>query len=270
MKETIEDIIANIRKAHPEEEYPSEYGGGIVPNEMRDLADHIENACKPLKSVYVLEAVTPEMSYEYDDDYMTDEDGNVSCYRERIGCFSSVEKAEAAVKRLVELKEEEVKHYGGFRYFGFVLDEVCLDDCFDEYSSTRHFESRRSYLSDGTLNCYSDLDFACKKKFAGRDEPQKVKKGDYVLVLTNDRIVPMLMEETSMTKDEWAKRFKPGVTGDFTDDSGLAFGVIGGHDHPFAPNVFPTSCLECDIFTNEVKDRIKKSRDEWLKEIESN
>ena len=42
--ETIPDIIAEIRKKHPAEEYPAEYGGGEVPNEMRKLADRIEAA----------------------------------------------------------------------------------------------------------------------------------------------------------------------------------------------------------------------------------
>ena len=42
--ETIPDIIAEIRKKHPTEEYPAEYGGGEVPNKMRLLADRIEAA----------------------------------------------------------------------------------------------------------------------------------------------------------------------------------------------------------------------------------
>lgn len=42
--ETIPDIIAEIRKKHPAEEYPAEYGGGEVPNKMRKLADRIEAA----------------------------------------------------------------------------------------------------------------------------------------------------------------------------------------------------------------------------------
>lgn len=42
--ETIPDIIAEIRKKHPAEEYPAEYGGGEVPNKMRLLADRIEAA----------------------------------------------------------------------------------------------------------------------------------------------------------------------------------------------------------------------------------
>lgn len=42
--EIIPDIVAEIRKKHPAKEYPAEYGGGEVPNKMRQLADRIEAA----------------------------------------------------------------------------------------------------------------------------------------------------------------------------------------------------------------------------------
>ena len=42
--ETLADIVREIRKKHPAEEYPAEYGGGEVPNEMRKPADRIEAA----------------------------------------------------------------------------------------------------------------------------------------------------------------------------------------------------------------------------------
>jgi len=44
--ETISDIVAEIRAKNPEACYPAEYGGGVVPNEMRALADRIEAALK--------------------------------------------------------------------------------------------------------------------------------------------------------------------------------------------------------------------------------
>ncbi len=42
--ETISDIVAEIREKNPEKCYPAEYGGGVVPDEMRALADRIEAA----------------------------------------------------------------------------------------------------------------------------------------------------------------------------------------------------------------------------------
>ena len=44
MNETIEDIIKWIRDENPPKYYPAEYGGGLVPNKIRDLAVRIEAA----------------------------------------------------------------------------------------------------------------------------------------------------------------------------------------------------------------------------------
>ena len=44
MNKTIEDIIKCIRDENPPKYYPSQYGGGLVPNKMRDLANRIEAA----------------------------------------------------------------------------------------------------------------------------------------------------------------------------------------------------------------------------------
>lgn len=43
-KEILDDIIKEIRRNHPQEYYPAEYGGGKIPNKMRDLADRLEKA----------------------------------------------------------------------------------------------------------------------------------------------------------------------------------------------------------------------------------
>ena len=41
-QETISDIVAEMRVDNPIEYYPAEYGGGVIPNRTRDLADRIE------------------------------------------------------------------------------------------------------------------------------------------------------------------------------------------------------------------------------------
>ena len=43
-QETVADIVAEIRAKNPERPYPAEYGGGVVADEMRTLADRIEAA----------------------------------------------------------------------------------------------------------------------------------------------------------------------------------------------------------------------------------
>lgn len=48
--ETVEDIVRLIRAENPKQCYPAEYGGGEVPNMMRDLADRIEEATEALRA----------------------------------------------------------------------------------------------------------------------------------------------------------------------------------------------------------------------------
>lgn len=125
-----------------------------------------------------------------------------------------------------------------------MLDEHYVNDAIDKHGNISLFESSRSYLSDGSLNCISDCDYRCKKKFNGTDcQNTHIKKGDIALEFNHDILTPVLVEELSMTKDEWKERFKLDVYGDFTDDSGLAFSAYYGHVHPFAPTLFPLSCL---------------------------
>ena len=45
-QETIADIVRKMRANNPLKYYPAEYGGGIVPNKTRKLADRIEAAHK--------------------------------------------------------------------------------------------------------------------------------------------------------------------------------------------------------------------------------
>lgn len=47
-QETISDIVAKMRADNPVECYPAEYGGGVIPNGTRELADRIEAAYKRL------------------------------------------------------------------------------------------------------------------------------------------------------------------------------------------------------------------------------
>ena len=44
--ETVADIVAEMKADNPVEYYPAEYGGGVIPNGTRELADRIEAAHK--------------------------------------------------------------------------------------------------------------------------------------------------------------------------------------------------------------------------------
>lgn len=220
------------------------------------------------KSVYILEAIQPRVAVDgKKGHYEKDEDENVKCWRERIGIFSSVKLAERAMHQFIDAHEHMYVEWKMWeRHFGFMLEEVRLDDEIDEFDNFGDFESVRSYLADGTLNCFSDYDSRCKKKFTGRDEPQRfVKSGEYAWLYQGDHLTPILIDKLSITKDEWTKHFKPGVAGDFTDDSGVSF-TSEYHIHPFAVNVFPFSALKFAKLTKKLKTKMNKAKKEYYSE----
>ena len=226
-------------------------------------------------SIYILTSITAlEAKDGRKGHYRKDENGIIPVYSERIGLFSSVKKAEEAIKQLI--KQESESSWKSWNIpFGYILDELYLDEGLwnsdwcngssNPWMCVSHFESRRSYLANGELNCFSDLDDRCVKKFNGRSEPIKhIKKGDYAWVTYGNELVPVLVEEVAMTKEEWKKKMKPGVYGDDTDDSGIVFTPNNGHEHPFSPNVFPLSCLPYAKITKEIKKECEKARKEYL------
>lgn len=218
-------------------------------------------------SIFLLESITPV--------YKDDADGNevldindkfeIKTYRERIGVFSSVKEAEKAIDRLIHRQNRYSEHSYCWKYFGFLLDELYLDGCFyGDDENTSGFESTRSYFSDGTLNYFSDFDERCEKEYRGSDNPGKfIKPGDFVYCLMGNRLVPALVDQIPFTEDEWKKRFKPGVFGDFIDDSGTVY-MLNGHHHPMWSRVFPIGDLT-DGMSDKIKEKIyismKKEKD---------
>ena len=53
--------------------------------------------------------------------------------------------------------------------------------------------------------------------------------------------------------------------GDFTDDSGLAFTVDSGHEHPSPLYVFPLSALPLAELTEEMKNKMLDLREKYYK-----
>ena len=207
--------------------------------------------------------------------YIKDKHGNIECHTERVGVYGSVASAEAAIMKMVKAEEEELaayKYWG--KRFGYVLDEVYLDDGLDTQGYPARFESRRTYLNDGTLNCFSDLDWRCAKKFKGRTSPQYIKssmsakeyedfKKNGVLAYEwrDSYIAPIILTEFAFTAKEWKAKMKPDVCGDVVDDSGVAYGFNGGHFHPFSPDIFPLSALVCAKPAKKIVEKLKKNRD---------
>ena len=228
------------------------------------------------KSLYVLSVIRPRAHRDYKKGhYVKDGRGNIECRVERIGVYGSVEKAEDAIRKTVATEEAERKKYDIWeKSFGFVLDEVYLDDGLDKNGYPAQFESRRTYLNDGTPNCFSDLDWRCSKKFKGRTSPQHIKEsmsakeyrdfrknGIFAYEWNDERITPIILTEFSPTAKEWKAKMKPGVYGDVTDDSGVAYDQSGGHHHPFSPDIFPVSALAYAGIAEKLAEKLRKSRD---------
>lgn len=210
------------------------------------------------KTVFELIAIMPNehSTVEEVGKYDIDRFGNILSHEEFIGIYENVNTAEKMIKALIRKNVHANETWGSWvQYFCFILTERQLNPKIDKHWNVPEFESVRSYLADGTLNCVSDYDSSCKKKFNGREIPTRVKDGDFAYYCMKDKIVPILMEKVSYTKDEWKKHFKPGVKGDFTDDSGYAYIIGYGHDHPFSPYVFPLTNL---AYRANLDDKIKK------------
>lgn len=216
-------------------------------------------------SIYVLEGITPKYNYD-ETDFVKDDFGNIICSVDRIGVYDDVKKAETDLTELIQLNERlNWKYDSKSKYFCFTLDELYLNNAIYGAGNISTFESRRSYLNDGRLNCFSDYDDRCCKKFYGRSEPLKyVKNGDYCFMLSGNKLVPILLEECSPTVETLKARFKHQYVGDFTDDSGLAFSVGNGHIHPMSPTIFPNWNLPEYTFTDELKTKLMAEREKYF------
>ena len=96
------------------------------------------------------------------------------------GVFSNVNKAEKCIKHMVSLRNEEIKDgWSGFNWFGFSLVENWIDETPKNGRAWPcTFKSFRTYLGDGSLNCFSDTDEACEKKFKGAKRRSRFKSYD--------------------------------------------------------------------------------------------
>jgi len=212
-----------------------------------------------MNTIYILKAYTPVSDEELpgEERYVIEHDW-VKVTSEFTGVFDSVEAAEKAIKNTVSYRKQNNNWYSDWTdYCAFVLTEHELNAGLDEYCNPPGYESVRSYLGNGELNCFSDYDDRCKKPFVGRDDVSKyVKEGDYAFYLRGKKLVPILIDKLAFTKAQWKELFAEGVAGDATDDSGLAYIADYGHDHPFSPYVFPLSVLPHYKMSEDLKSRL--------------
>ena len=222
------------------------------------------------KSVFVLKAILPEGHPELEGKYDQNlENGDIEAQSVQLGIFDSVEAAEENIKLALKVQADRLERHpewGHSRYVCFELIEFYLNEGIDGDGNTPRFESRRTYDGNGDLHCVSDLDDRCMKRFTGRDEPVKgVNEGDFCWHVGPDMIYPILYDKPPMTTIEIKSRFKNGYAGDFTDDSGLAFTVDSGHEHPSPLYVFPLSALPLAELTEEMKRKMLDLREKYYK-----
>ena len=233
------------------------------------MCDMSENKVER-KSVFVLKAIQPEGHPELEGKYDQDlENGDIEAQCVQLGIFDSVEAAEENIKLALKVQADRIeKHpeWGHSRYVCFELIEFYLNEGIDAKGDYSCFESLRTYDGNGDLHCVSDLDDRCVKRFTGRDEPVKgVNEGDFCWYVGHNSISPVLYDKAPLTHDEIKFHFANGFSGDFTDDSGLAFTVDSGHEHPSPLYVFPLSVLPLAELTEEMKSKMLDLREKYYK-----
>ena len=187
-----------------------------------------------------------------------DKTGCLPAYKEQIGVFSSVKKAEKAMMNAVENCSDS-------GVVGYVLTEQ-LVDCIDA-DELSFFESIRTYCSDGSLNYAMDCDSRCLKKFKGAKHSGRFHSGDYAFIYNEHSscFMPSLIEKEPMSREEWHAHMDRNCAGDYTDDSFINFlPNVKGHVHSLAVMAFPASCIGAVVPKKTMK-ALKALRKAWLK-----
>ena len=172
-------------------------------------------------------------------------DGTIGIGREELGIFDSVGKAERVMREYIESRRDDLL------IFGFVLCEKRLNDHLYGARDCRWpcpFRTMRTYLADGRLNCSGDVEHwyghcfgkGAKKEFAGREaRTLRVREGDFVYELYEDRIVPALVARLPDSPAEFRAWVKANPLYGRGDEC-MNYAITDvGHGHVFTPEVFP-------------------------------
>jgi hypothetical protein len=185
------------------------------------------------------------------------------------GVFSTLAKAEQAMKEWVEM-HCEVKD----GIFGFRIRELYIDTMFNT-------KTIRNYLSDGSLwdECLtSDLEDeeGCSEEFLGRPADKvRFQNGDLAEELCGDvaHLVivgnpPVSPEEISKKRQRWKETKAPGYPFDFFDDTYYALLICEenhhpngyAHSHTFPTDLFPVRFPVSDEIRNNLENHYRNYR----------
>lgn len=171
-----------------------------------------------------------------------EKDGTVKIFRKNLGIFSSVAKCEEMMQKWVEKTKSWEELVLGYE----VLEKTLDDDFKGPFNEICTFWSKRSYLSDLTLNCTCECDDTCIKSFTGHIGKLHCKETDLVWLLHEICVEPAVVVSLPASR----------VKGDYSDDC-YAVVTSDGHEHPLVTDVYP--------FFGKLPKRISKKLDAEMK-----
>jgi len=165
-------------------------------------------------------------------------DGSYEVHEEQLGIFDSVAKAEAFIKVMIE----KGRGYAG--YHGFFIYEKTLNcGLMGRWHAVCHYQSVRSYLSDGTRYCYSPYDDTSVKPFRGRpEETIKLKVGVLAWYWQNGTIRPCIVSGVPCSEQKYQqmeKKHGQDLGLDYSDDCYTVLLYEEEHQHPQCWTLLP-------------------------------
>ena len=220
-----------------------------------------------LQTVFELTEIKYE-NYDENDELIAPKYPKIKVYKMHGGVFSTLAKAEQAMKEWVDF-HCEVKD----EILGFQIEELYID-------SMSGFKTIRNYLSDGSLwdECLTSSleDEEGSEEFFGRPADKvRFQNGDLAEELIGDiaRLVivgnpPFSPEEISKRKQRWKEHKSPCYPIDYTDD--LYYIIYfceeddysNGypHNHSFPTNLFPVRFPVSDEIRNNLENHYRNYR----------
>ncbi|MDR0412931.1 MAG: hypothetical protein LBH61_03910, partial [Dysgonamonadaceae bacterium] len=204
-------------------------------------------------------------------------------YERRRGVFSTLAKAEQAMKECME-----TFHYEENETFGFHIEELYVDSMFA-------IKTTRNYLPDGSLwdecltSSLEDEEGRSEEFFGRPAEKVRFQNGDlaeeliyqhgygYIARLVIVGNPPISPERISKKRQRWKETKFPGYPFDYFDD--LYYVLLFceedhhpygyAHNHPFPINLFPVRFPVSDEIKNNLENHYRNYRS-WCEQNKGN
>ena len=227
---------------------------------------------KKNKTIFELIEILYEC-YDENDVLIAPKYPELKVYERRRGVFSTLAKAEQAMKEWVE-----TSHYEVNETFGFQIEENYID--------SRAFKTIRNYLPDGSLwdewltSSLEDEEGSSEEFFGRPADKVLFQNGDLAEELIYEhgcgyiaRLVivgnpPISPEGISKKRQRWKERKSPGFPFDYMDDLYYVLHFCEednhpdgyAHSHPFPINLFPVRFPVSDEIRNNLENHYRNYR----------